>query len=192
MFLTAECEQVTALDPTMQVLLTVFGAALVTALAGGLGIWFQSRRERSHWLREQRLSAYFGMLVVAQDLIDSIAANDEHEAAVAVDVAELEGIAARLPKVTTTTERDELLERNRKVQDRLKSRQRALKRERTAMDAAIEKMNEKLTSFRLLGPKSVREASGAILDARGAGVATMRTELAAMEIEMRKALKIAD
>lgn len=47
-----------ALDPTFQVLLTIFGGALVAALAGFVGAGIQSRREHKRWQRERRYEAF--------------------------------------------------------------------------------------------------------------------------------------
>ena len=55
-----------ALDPTIQVLLTVFGAALVTALAGFAGAWLQGRREHARWVRERRYEAYVSAMQVSE------------------------------------------------------------------------------------------------------------------------------
>jgi len=55
-----------AIDPTFQILLTVFGAALVTALAGFAGAWLQGRREHARWVRERRYDAYVGAMQVAE------------------------------------------------------------------------------------------------------------------------------
>lgn len=55
-----------ALDPTLQILLTVFGAALVTALAGFAGAWLQGRREHARWVRERRYDAYVGAMQIAE------------------------------------------------------------------------------------------------------------------------------
>lgn len=54
------------LDPTAQILLTVFGAALVTALAGFAGAWLQGRREHARWVRERRYDAYVSAMQVAE------------------------------------------------------------------------------------------------------------------------------
>jgi hypothetical protein len=46
------------LDPTAQLLLTIFGAALVTALAGFAGATFQGHREHRRWLLDRRFEAF--------------------------------------------------------------------------------------------------------------------------------------
>lgn len=42
------------IDPTLLALLSIFGGATLTVIAGFFGAWIQSRREHSKWLREQR------------------------------------------------------------------------------------------------------------------------------------------
>ncbi|WP_431798351.1 hypothetical protein [Microbacterium kunmingense] len=46
------------LDPTFQVLLTIFGGALVAAIAGFVGAGIQARREHRRWQRERRYEAF--------------------------------------------------------------------------------------------------------------------------------------
>lgn len=48
----------TAIDPTLLAVLSIFGGVALTALAGLLGAWIQSRREHEKWLREKRLEAF--------------------------------------------------------------------------------------------------------------------------------------
>lgn len=42
--------------------MSAFGGVTVTALAGLLGAWIQSRREHARWLHERRYAAYLGVL----------------------------------------------------------------------------------------------------------------------------------
>jgi hypothetical protein len=50
------------MDPVTLALLSVFGGVTVTALAGLLGAWIQSRRERARWLHERRYAAFLALL----------------------------------------------------------------------------------------------------------------------------------
>jgi hypothetical protein len=56
--LAAEDTPTSVLDPTIQVLLTIFGGALIAAVAGLLGAMLQGRREHKRWLRERRFEAF--------------------------------------------------------------------------------------------------------------------------------------
>ncbi len=49
-----------ALDPVLLSLLSIFGGVLVTVLGGFLGVWMQHRRAHRAWLRERRYEAYVG------------------------------------------------------------------------------------------------------------------------------------
>jgi hypothetical protein len=49
-----------ALDPVLLSLLSIFGGVLVTVLGGFLGAWIQHRRAHRAWLRERRYEAYVG------------------------------------------------------------------------------------------------------------------------------------
>ena len=57
-----------ALDPTAQVLLTIFGGALVAALGGLLGVSVQARRDHAKWVRERRYEAFVTAIVLLRDV----------------------------------------------------------------------------------------------------------------------------
>lgn len=46
------------LDPTLLAVLSIFGGAALTALAGFIGSSVQSNREQKHWVRGERLKVY--------------------------------------------------------------------------------------------------------------------------------------
>lgn len=46
------------IDPTVLAILSIFGGAALTALAGLIGAGINASREHNRWLREQRISAY--------------------------------------------------------------------------------------------------------------------------------------
>tara|TARA_B100000378_G_C18036612_1_gene409235 strand:+ start:122 stop:604 length:483 start_codon:yes stop_codon:yes gene_type:complete len=50
------------MDPLALALLSIFGGAALTAGAGLLGAWIQSRRETAKWWRDERLCAYVAVL----------------------------------------------------------------------------------------------------------------------------------
>lgn len=59
MFHIAEqAAQGSSIDPTLLALLSIFGGALIAAIAGLVGAWIQARREHRVWLREKRYEAY--------------------------------------------------------------------------------------------------------------------------------------
>lgn len=46
------------MDPTLLAILSIFGGAALTTVAGFIGAGIQSRREHEKWLREKRLEAF--------------------------------------------------------------------------------------------------------------------------------------
>lgn len=53
-----EISTASALDPTLQALLAIFGGALLAALAGLAGAAVEGKREHKRWLRERRHEAF--------------------------------------------------------------------------------------------------------------------------------------
>lgn len=65
MILAQTAEHAPAIEPTLLVLLYIFGAALVTAIAGfALAAW-QSKRDHARWLRERRYDGFTRILALA-------------------------------------------------------------------------------------------------------------------------------
>lgn len=92
-----------ALDPTVVVLLSIFGGALLTAVAGALGAFYQNRREHARWLRERRYEAYVQVLTLMDD-VENLARQGQAAAAEGETGAErlkdlirqVRGVSARL------------------------------------------------------------------------------------------------
>lgn len=59
-----------AIDPTVLAILSIFGGALIAALAGLIGAWIQARREHRAWLREKRYEAFVNVKVFMRDIAD--------------------------------------------------------------------------------------------------------------------------
>lgn len=115
MILAQAAEPPAAIDPTLLVFLSIFGAAGVTAIAGfALAIW-QSKRDHARWLRERRYDGFTRLLAIAdrysryraegvalvarsQELQTAVAGGD---ASVGAELNELEEMMVRnLEKVT--------------------------------------------------------------------------------------------
>lgn len=179
-----------ALDPTAQVLLTIFGAALVTALAGFAGAALQSQRDHQRWVRERRLNAYVAWLKTAhgiRDVLDDIERlrSQKDQLAVAIktvvdarrasdDVAEKAALTAELSKhhAKADAARAELVE----VSARRKRN--------------MSQLIESGTEFFLLGPKPVAEAASRIAAVLNTDSDTVGRAIERMEFEMRQALKL--
>lgn len=58
-----------AFDPTVLALLSIFGGAALTALAGLVGWLLQGRREHKRWLRDQRRELFIEVLAVIDHMI---------------------------------------------------------------------------------------------------------------------------
>ncbi|MFB3979372.1 hypothetical protein [Microbacterium proteolyticum] len=65
MILANTAEQAPAIDPTLLAFLTIFGAAGVTAIAGAVLAFWQSRRDHKRWEREHRYDGFTRVLALA-------------------------------------------------------------------------------------------------------------------------------
>ncbi|MGY4856857.1 hypothetical protein [Cryobacterium sp. AP23] len=65
MIMANTAEQASSTDPTLLAILYIFGAALLTAVAGfALAIW-QSNRDHARWVRERRYDSFTRILALA-------------------------------------------------------------------------------------------------------------------------------
>lgn len=85
----------TALDPTALAILSIFGGAALTVIAGFIGAWIQSRREHVRWVRERRFDAY-----TAADAVLTRMEGIERRIAMATDPIEREALARRLDDIS--------------------------------------------------------------------------------------------
>lgn len=56
------------MESTTLTLLSVFGGASLTALAGLVGAWIQAHREHRRWVRERRYDAFVKAQAIIEDL----------------------------------------------------------------------------------------------------------------------------
>lgn len=68
MAFSAEDTVTAVLGLTWQLLLTIFGAALVTAGATFTLSWWQSHRDHKRWVRDRRFDAYLRVLHQLEDM----------------------------------------------------------------------------------------------------------------------------
>lgn len=57
------------LDPTLLAILSIFGGAALTVIAGFIGAGIQARREHRAWLREKRYEAFVKIKVYMRDMV---------------------------------------------------------------------------------------------------------------------------
>lgn len=164
MIQSAAVSAVTTIDPTAQVLLTIFGAALVTALAGFAGAWLQGRREHARWVRERRYEAYVSAMQVAERWRHLRATGKE--------------------MLVTVHSKEASPEERALAQARLGEHiEAAVKLRSDVSDAAA--------PLELLGPSSVVEAYNAMTDTFGSDDEDAATATnAAFVVAMRKTLSI--
>ena len=65
---SARYAQRMSLDPTVLAILSIFGGAALTALAGLVGAGINARREHGRWVRERRLLAYESAHKLVEDV----------------------------------------------------------------------------------------------------------------------------
>ncbi|RUQ85526.1 hypothetical protein [Labedella gwakjiensis] len=179
------------LDPTAQVLLTIFGAALVTAASGFVGAWLQSRRDHKRWVRQERLGAYVAFMKVAQDLA-GIARDVEktigrgHATRAAVDEAR-----TALAASVDSSERAHLAAQVQRHQDTLEALIAALADNQDRQKMLMDTVVDRATAFYLLGPAKVEDAATAFAGAMGVGGSEeMDRQLGRLHAVMREALRI--
>lgn len=93
-----------ALDPTLLAILSIFGGAALTVIAGFFGAWIQSRREHSRWIRERRLEAFTALVTMHNEYESAEIAStyaQGNPAALASYVAQLEAIREGFPRAIT-------------------------------------------------------------------------------------------
>lgn len=56
------------MDPTALALLSIFGGAALTAIAGLIGAVVQARREHNRWVRERRYEAFVKVQTLMEEL----------------------------------------------------------------------------------------------------------------------------
>lgn len=180
----------TALDPTTQVLLTIFGAALVTALSGFAGAALQARRDHKRWIRQERLAAYVNFLQLVYQIWALLGDYERlsergHEARAAVDE-----LAARLAAGVTEEEREAIRAQSAKNAETLDDLEASLNEVQTGIKALEDSAIELTVAANLLGPQPVAVAAAKITDASGAGAAEIRLRINRLESTMRSALGI--
>lgn len=182
--------QTTELDPTAQVLLTVFGAAIVTALAGFAGAAIQGRREHRRWVRQQRLAAYVLFLQFAHGLWDIV--DDQERMRSKVDDLKARIIAVHddLGHLTTSAEGDALRAMLEQFDRELDKVLTQLHETDTRAHDVRDSMIESSVACFLLGPKRVADAAGRLAESTSVSAELIRSRIEEMEAAMRQAIGV--
>ncbi|GAA2887105.1 hypothetical protein [Microbacterium esteraromaticum] len=125
------------MDPTALAVLSIFGGAALTALAGFIGAWLQGRREHSRWLREQRYEAF----TRAIDLVSNLRG-------IAQEVAELTS------EIKDGLSEPELADATARLVDRVER-----------LDVLNDEAAERMAPLVLLGPDAVSDGYVALIGA---------------------------
>lgn len=121
------------LDPTILALLSIFGGALLTIIAGGIGALVAWNREHNKWVREKRYEAFVTLQALLLDL----------------DLARLNLDAIKSTGDMTSAQLQRSHERAQVLQARF--------------DRLVESVGTAATPIVVLGPDSVRECVSDIL-----------------------------
>ncbi|WP_442576346.1 hypothetical protein ACSBPH_04175 [Microbacterium sp. F51-2R] len=170
-----------SLDPTLLALLSIFGGAALTIIAGFVGAWIQSRREHQKWLREQRYLAYLDY-IKKKDKYDRAAGRIEHTEGVFEQASRglPPGFASDDEILAAIQDLAEVGEGPEEVRARIRA-------QRAEFEALYADMYEAVAAFSLLGPQSVVEAGRELTRA---DASDRSSKLNALETAMRDALAI--
>lgn len=159
------------MDPTLLALLSIFGGAALTVIAGFIGAWIQGRREHKKWLREQRLNAYLQALAFVRGII--------------VARIQIEALRDQVNKRKQPGEADPAnaahLQQIRETLDRVGEN----------LNAMPERISEVMAPLGILGPPAVESAMSAFLPLLS--VSDLKATEAAEKVlvaAMRAALKV--
>lgn len=184
-----QAARVAVIDPTALALLSIFGGAALTVIAGFIGAWLQTRREHDRWVREKRLTAYLSFLTVAYELDEVLVESDEVSAEVADLSKEFAALKVEAAGAKNVAKRTALAERQSELDERLSDLMEESAAHLNRLDALFDTSVARTFAVSLLGPSSVSEAAtqGVIRDPdRSKRLAT----ISAIEAEMRAALMI--
>ena len=190
MIVSAASNAASALDPTAQVLLTVFGAAIVTALAGFAGAALQGRREHKRWVRQERLAAYLDFLRFAHGLWDLI--DDRERIRAALDEIRPAVLALREEQQQTPpgADRDALVEKMKTHNAKLDQLQQSLSSMADKETVGRASLIESSVACFLLGPGRVADAAARVAEATTESASAVMARIEEMETEMRRALQV--
>ncbi|KQR86517.1 hypothetical protein [Microbacterium sp. Leaf179] len=149
-------------NPTTLALLSIFGGAALTVIAGFIGAWIQAAREHRRWIRERRYEAFQTARLAAERYRD---------------LGRVVTALKAMPPPQDAADRDRQLRRAAEA----KAQHEALR----------DSMDEAFTPLLILGPQRVMEDLGDFATAvdRGDGEAADAAE-GRFILRMRRALKV--
>ncbi len=169
------------MDPVALAVLSAFGGAGLTAVAGFIGALLQSRREHDKWVREQRYNAYLAY-VHADDRYTAV--RREIEASNSAFEAVREWIVVQEASPGAPMDEPPELDVVGRTHEERSERLAAL---HARMEAAHEGIVEAAGAFSLLGPDAVVKAAHNVV---GAKLQERNRAIADLEVVMRKALGV--
>lgn len=169
------------IDPTILALLSIFGGALLTAVAGLVGALIQGRREHQRWVRERRYDAYLAYLK-AEDAYRLLEREMETFQDATEEVGEWLALATASP--AADGEAPPGLERVGRTHE---ERAAALKDLEARAHRAYVGTVEAASPFSLVGPRTVVEAAQALIHSKRE---RRSRAVDALEAEIRQALRI--
>ncbi|WP_156138659.1 hypothetical protein [Microbacterium mangrovi] len=171
-------------------MLTIFGAALVTAGAGFAGAAIQGRREHNRWVRQERLAAYLKFLFTANDMWDLV--NEREKGSAETKRLQAEPIEARNAIATAPPgeERDRLLERIAHLQADLDRNIAKIDMRLERWHAIDAKRTKMLVPLDFLGPTDVAQAARRVAFAINNDPDAISWRLVKTQAAMRRALGI--
>jgi septal ring factor EnvC (AmiA/AmiB activator) len=146
-----------AIDPTLLALLTVFGAAIVSALTSLIVVQLQRVGEHRSWLRDRRLDAYTGYVVAMESYEDTQRQLSEIGQTLAEASKELDELHRMLIDGQIDVEQHDA--RVRSMQARLSSCERRQQEVAARARAIDDRVSGQIALFKILGPSRVADAA---------------------------------
>lgn len=185
---TAMAAQAAAIDPTLLALLSIFGGAALTVIAGFVGAAIQSRNEHAKWLRERRFEAFQHILSTLKKMR---AYEDDWEK------SEHDRLRDSILEESEVSEDEMTAEQLEDIEARIvrtMGPRPTLREKRAALRAVRDEIGTALVELGLLGTSEVTNRSGravSILTEHGGGDQFNEAE-ADLALAMRKALSVHD
>jgi hypothetical protein len=178
------------LDPTTQLLLTIFGAAFLTALAGFAGAWLQGRREHRRWLRQERLGAYLTFLRFVHRQWSAADDLERTQARSLQFHADLTQVREQIAAASDDAARAALITEQERLDTIYTDLLVEVERLQAEMGMQLKEVIDAGAACFLLGPRSVVDNAHRVAEGMMFGSEAMARRIETMEMAMRRALNI--